>query len=161
MMGHEGESVNESVREAEKTLRMIAALPAPAGIEERVHNRLKNSQRSVVRWPGASARGGWSQSAWFRGAAAAAIVVVVAGGGWGIYSKTQPTAPQGIVLPRVGAPGGFSGANAVRTPKTLQGPVLHHESVKPKATEKKQKVAAKTQKPTAAQAAAPAAAPGK
>ena len=154
-MMHEGESLHKAVSEAEKTLRRIATLPAPAGIEERVQARLKNQRNSVVLWPGANARGGWAQRSWFRGAAAAAIVAVVAGGGWGIYSKTQPAPAQGIALPHVGAPGGFSGANAIRMPKTLQGPVLHPGKNAKQKTAEKQKSGAKLPKPAATQAIDP------
>jgi hypothetical protein len=62
-----------------------------------------------------------------RSAAAAAIVFVVAGGGWGIYSRVQkPQSATVIVMPHPGAPGGFSNAGAMHTPKTLNGPVVAH-----------------------------------
>jgi hypothetical protein len=65
-------------------------------------------------------------SNWMRGAAAAAIVFVVAGGGWGVYSRVQkPQAAKVITMPvRGSAPGGFSNAGAMRTPNTLNGPVV-------------------------------------
>ena len=61
-----------------------------------------------------------------RSAAAAAIVFVVVGGGWGVYSRVQQQQPARVIImpPRVVAPGGFSGANAIRTPNTLNGPLL-------------------------------------
>jgi hypothetical protein len=61
-----------------------------------------------------------------RSAAAAAIVFVVVGGGWGVYSRVQqPQAAKVITMPaRVAAPGGFSNAGAMRTPNTLNGPVV-------------------------------------
>jgi len=61
-----------------------------------------------------------------RSAAAAAIVFVVAGGGWGVYSRVQqPQAARVTVMPpRLAAPGSFSSAAAIRTPKTLDGPVV-------------------------------------
>jgi hypothetical protein len=114
--------------EAEETLRMIAQLRAPEGIEERVKAAIKSAPRAgaVVSWPGRSSAGPeWRQSGWFRGAAAAAIVAVVVGGGWEISSRFQPAAaPQAIAMPRVVSPGGFSNANAIRTPQTLNGPVI-------------------------------------
>jgi hypothetical protein len=63
-----------------------------------------------------------------RSAAAAAIVCVVVGGGWGVYSRVQPAqTPKAVAMPpRVAAPGGFSSAGAMRTPQTLDGPVLAH-----------------------------------
>jgi hypothetical protein len=109
--------------EAEATLRVIAGLPAPAGLEDRVKARLERqpagSLARVLEWPARS----WVRSALARGAAAAAIVAVVAGGSWGVYSRVQPRqAP--IAIPHVGGAGGFSSANAVRTPKTLDVPTV-------------------------------------
>ena len=118
---------------ADETLRLIANLPAPAGIEGRVHAALRDPSHRralsagmdhsgrVLTWP-ASIR---PQSGWMRTAAAAAIVFVVAGGGWGIYSRVQQNHPSKvIVMPRIVEPSGFSGAGAIRTPQTLPGPVV-------------------------------------
>jgi hypothetical protein len=113
---------------AEETLRIVAVLPAPAGLEDRVHAALRNAPRRgrVLAWPEALR----PQSGWMRTAAAAAIVFVVAGGGWGVYTRVEQNRPgklpgKVIVMPRLGAPGGFSGANAVRTPQTLTGPIVN------------------------------------
>ena len=112
---------------AEETLRLIASLPAPAGLEERVHTALDAAppRGRVLAWP----RTLRPERGWMRGAAAAAIVFVVAGGGWGVYSRVeQPRLDQTgpakvIVMPmRIPVTGGFSGAGAVRTPQTLPGP---------------------------------------
>jgi hypothetical protein len=125
----------------EETLRLLARLPAPEGIEERVQAGLReaslragshtasgeaasgsavSSKARILQWP----RVGRLESAWARTAAAAAIVFVVAGGGWCISSRIQPVQPQAAVaLPRVAAHGGFSSAGAMRTPQTLNGPV--------------------------------------
>ncbi len=105
------------------TLRLIANLPAPEGIQDRVHARLRSAPRTarILEWPAALR----SDSAWMRSAAAAAIAFVVVGGGWGVYSRVQPN--KVIAMPpHVAAPGGFSNAGAMRTPKTLNGPVLEH-----------------------------------
>jgi hypothetical protein len=60
-----------------------------------------------------------------RSAAAAAIVFVVAGGGWGIYSRVQqPHSAKVIVIPHGPAPGEFTNSGAMRTPKTLNGPIV-------------------------------------
>ncbi len=112
----------------EETLRLIAHLPAPEGLAERVQAGLRASALAgprasrVLTWP-AGLRPG---SEWMRSAAAAAIVFVVVGGGWGVYSRVQQQQPARVITmpPRVVAPGGFSGANAMRTPNTLHGPVL-------------------------------------
>jgi hypothetical protein len=66
---------------------------------------------------------------WMRAAAAAAIVAVVVGGGWGISSRFQPAQPSSaIAVPQRGAgqTQGFSSAGAMRTPQTLNGPVVAH-----------------------------------
>ena len=113
----------------EDTLHLIAKLPAPAGIEDRIHAGLLAHARTARRagrllaWP-ATAR---VASGWMRSAAAAAIVFVVAGGGWGIYSRVQqPHSAKVIVTPHGPAPGEFTNSGAMRTPKTLQAPVLAH-----------------------------------
>jgi hypothetical protein len=111
---------------AEATLRLIARLPAPKGLEDRVLAGLKSAPRSgrILYWPAMQQ----ATRGWMRGAAAAAIVFVVAGGGWGIYTHVQPAQPAGaIVMPsHAGAAGGFSSAGAMRTPQTLNGPVVAH-----------------------------------
>ena len=122
------DSVSASVfTPAEETLRLIANLPAPDGLEDRVHAALNAVPRRsrVLAWPRALR----AESGWMRGAAAAAIVFVVAGGGWGVYSRVQSTQvaqnqpAKVIVMPaRTPVSGGFSGAGAMRTPVTLPGP---------------------------------------
>jgi hypothetical protein len=114
----------------EDTLRLIAGLPAPDGLKDRVHSRLRTAPRAagLLPWPITPLMGYRFHSPAFRTAAAAAIVCVVAGGGWQIFSHVQ-TAPQpnAIVQPaRIGNSGGFSNAGAMRTPDTLDRPVLKH-----------------------------------
>jgi hypothetical protein len=74
----------------EDTLRLIAHLPLPEGLVDRVqaslhsHPQLASHSPRVVSWPGAFMHGnGWRHHSLMRAAAAAAIVVVVAGGGGG------------------------------------------------------------------------------
>jgi hypothetical protein len=109
---------------AEATLRLIARLPAPEGLEDRVHARLAADLRKgrILAWPTTLK----ADSGWMRTAAAAAIVFVVAGGGWGIYSRIpQPPSAKTILLqPRGPVQGGFSSSGAMRTPQTLNGPLL-------------------------------------
>jgi hypothetical protein len=124
-------------------LHLIAILPAPEGLEDRVNANLHTAQQSaprkgrVLAWPTTL----WLGGDWMRSAAAAAIVIVVAGGGWGIYSHVQPA--RGIAAPpRVAAPAGFSSAGAMRTPNTLNGPVAPQP-----ATTKPQPVKSPAKKP--------------
>src|ERR1700678_538309 len=112
---------DSGIGEAEATLHLIASLPAPEGLADRVQAVLHAAPRRarVLAWPVAPA------GEWLRAAAAAAIVFVVAGGGWGIYAHVQPgQAVRGIAGPRVGASGGFSEGGAVRRPQTLVGPTV-------------------------------------
>lgn len=119
-------SNNVGPGEADSTLRLIAGLAAPVGLEDRVKAGLRRGSvrrtAELREWP-LDVRRGWMQSTWMRGAAAAVIVGVVAGGSWGVYSRVQPRQAQ-IAIPRVGASSGFSSANAVRTPKTLDVPTV-------------------------------------
>lgn len=125
-------SPNRDSNTGEDTLRMIANLPAPAGLADRIKTGLASAPQSgrVLMWRGPlRPAGGWMYSTLARGAAAAAIVGVVAGGGWRIYSHVQP-APSAdlIVVPAPATPqgNGFSSAGAKRVPETLQGPLLKH-----------------------------------
>jgi hypothetical protein len=108
----------------EATLRLIATVPAPEGLEDRVQASLAAASRTarVLPWPVALR----PNHSWMRAAAAAAIVFVVVGGGWGVYSRVQPGSQAGgrVVPIRVASPAsGFSSAGAMRTPQTLNGPV--------------------------------------
>jgi len=159
-----GFSKDSGAGAAERTLRLIASLPVPEGLEDRVHAGLAAAPRRgrVLAWPGMRTQA----SGWVRGAAAAAIVFVVAGGGWGIYSRVQPSQPaRVIVMPaRAAAPGGFSGAGAMRTPQTLNLPVVAHPvaTAGPKAKVPAKIAATKTQNtksPVVDKTSAPPAAP--
>ena len=112
---------------AEDTLRMIATLPAPVGLEDRVKAGLRSAPKTatVIAWPFASAST-WMRSAGARGAAAAAIVLAIAGGGWGVYSHIQVApVPSALVDPQLpGSSGRFSTAGAMHIPQTVQGPVI-------------------------------------
>jgi hypothetical protein len=117
-------------RAAEETLRLIASLPGPEGLEDRVKTALSTASRRgrILHWPAGAgpAGGGWIHRTGARWAAAAAIVAIVAGGGWGVYSHVQPApTSKAIAMPRVTVPGGFSNAGAMRTPQTLNGTVLN------------------------------------
>lgn len=120
---------NNGASEAEKTLRVIATLPAPEGIEERVKAGLHAAplRADVIRWPTALGyRDGWMHYGALRAAAAAAIVVAVVGGGWEVYSHIQVApAPAAVATPQpISGQGGLSTAAARRTPQTLEGPVV-------------------------------------
>jgi hypothetical protein len=118
---------NAVVIDAEQSLRLIASLPAPVGIEDRVKSGLRGSplQTGVIAWPLSSPnRAGWAQVSYLRAAAAAAIVFVVAGVSWGVHARFGPApAPAAEAVPqRIDGSGGLSPAGAKRTPKTVEGP---------------------------------------
>ena len=125
---HYDSSNNSDAASGEDTLRLIATLPVPGGLEDRVKSRLKDAPSSgrLLLWPSSFGSGA---SSTVRAAAAAAIVFVVVGGGWGVYSHVKPAMESRvIVMPRQveGSrdAGSFSSAGAMRTPQTLNGPVL-------------------------------------
>jgi hypothetical protein len=127
----------------DKTLHLIARQPVPDGLEERVHAVVRAHLHSsaapqaaskaapvaapLLHWPPRfRPQSGWMHSAWMRAAAAAAIVALVLGGGWGILSRVQSAQPPAAAVqpPRSASSSGFSNAGAMRTPQTLNGPVV-------------------------------------
>jgi hypothetical protein len=137
-------SISGATHDAEATLRLIAALPSPEGLESRVIAGIRSAPRSgrVLGWPALLN----PSSSWLRTAAAAAIVFVVVGGGWGVYSRVQPNSA--IVAPPVaGAAVGFSKAGAVRVPQTVPAPVVVHpapvKAIQPQAAEQANKARGK------------------
>jgi len=129
-----GSGPNSGPNSGDDTLRLIAGLPAPAGLEERVHKALRAAPRSgrILAWPAGFRAKTALESNWMRAAAAAAIVFVVVGGGWGVYSRVQPgQAGKVVVMPqRMPSSGGFSGAGAIRTPATIPGPKVTDQGTK-------------------------------
>lgn len=114
-------SSDAALKSLDATLHLLATLPAPAGLEDRVFAGMVAVPRKarVLEWPQPL----YSRD-WVRGIAAAAIVLVVGGGGWGLYSHVKPGEPAQVVTgPRTTfQPGGFSSAEMIRRPQTLNGP---------------------------------------
>ena len=106
----------------EETLRLLANIPVPEGLADRVQAGLLATPRQarVLAWPTVLSL----SSNWMRATAAVAVAAVVAGGGWGVYSRVQLASPsRAIVMPsHLAAPGSFCNAGAMRTPQTLNGP---------------------------------------
>lgn len=140
-LGTKSISIAEAASDAEATLRLIASLPAPEGLEKRVIAGVRSAPRSgrLLNWPDLLN----PTEDWLRSAAAAAIVFVIVGGGWGVYSRVQPIsaiAPP----PLTGAVGGFSNAGAVRVPQTVPAPVVAKPApVQPSVAEPAKKVRSK------------------
>ena len=132
-----GMGLNLEPGEADATLRLVAKLPAPDGLAERVRGGLRgaHASRRVLSWPAEREPASEWRSYWMRGTAAAAIVCVVAGGALRIGQISSRTAlgnggnAAAAAAPvRVRPAGGFSSANAVHVPDTLNGPVLKHKA---------------------------------
>jgi len=110
-------------REAEETLRMVAELPPPSELTDRVHQRLSHAR---VLLPRRRFWSFWLPAQRLQFAGAAVLVVVFAGSTWSVYySKNShakngtPTGVAGPQSPASPAPGGFSTAGAERRPATL------------------------------------------
>jgi len=121
-------SLREDTGPGEDTLRLIANLPVPEGLADRVKANLRMAPAAgkILMWriPLIPARG-WMYTSLARGAAAAAIVCIVAGGGWRIYSHVQPGPSANVIVmptPATPAGSGFSTSNATRVPDTLAHP---------------------------------------
>jgi hypothetical protein len=119
---HNSMASDPGLSPAEETLRLVASVPAPEGLEERVQAALRAAPRTarVLTWPKVFR----PENNWMRATAAAAIVFVVAGGGWGVYTRVERNQPAKVIVmpPRAPEGGGFSGAGAIRVPQTLPGP---------------------------------------
>ena len=121
-------------RSVDETLSLIARMPVPEGLEERVKAglQLAEKQGRVLGWPSEqraenrSVQGGWMRAGWARGAAAAAIALAVVGGGWGIYARVEPAQSAKIgPVPAAKQGGTFSEAGAMRRPQTVVGPTVN------------------------------------
>ena len=122
----------------EETLRLIARLSAPEGLEERVQAGLRavSPKARILRWPDAlRLENVWMQNL-LRASAAAAIAALVIGGCWSISTRYQPAQPTSAVAAplRGNAQGGFSSAGAMRT--TLNGPIVTHPAISAPETDK-------------------------
>ena len=120
-LGSNSNSAAQAAHEVDATLRLLATLPVPEGLEKRVIAGVHSAPRAdrVLSWPGALI----PTENWLRSAAAAAIVFVIIGGGWGVYSRVQTI--NAVATPQAtGASGAFSNAGAVRVPQTVPAPAV-------------------------------------
>ena len=119
---------DEPGHEADETLRLLAELPEPDGLTDRVHQRLTHAQVTPER------RGFWSlwmPAQRFQFAAAGVLVVAVAGSMWSLHRSHPPATgaqsapaavPAAASARQGGSPadaGGFHSAGAERVPPTL------------------------------------------
>lgn len=133
-------------RSLDETLRMIARVSAPDGMEDRIRCRIASRDGAaesssgkaerVLLWPrspraqSAGARGTGFRERWVRGAAAAAIAAAIAGAGWGVYMRVQQAAAANVAAAPRTQPadasrnGVFRESGAIRRPQTLTKPVV-------------------------------------
>ena len=131
-------SDDAALKSLDATLHLLGTLRAPAGLEDRVFAGIMAAPRKsrVLEWPQPL-----YLRDWVRGIAAALIVLAVGGGGWGLYSHVKPSEPaRAVTAPQtVFQPGGFSSAEMIRRPQTLNGPPVKKvepaEAAKAKAAE--------------------------
>ena len=121
---------HESGHEADETLRLLAGLPEPAGLTDRVHRRLASAQEAMP-----ERRGFWSlwmPARRLQFAGAAVLALAVAGSMWSVYRSHPQTAggqAAGAHATPVANPAGqgsspasgdgFHSAGAERVPPTL------------------------------------------
>lgn len=144
------------------TLRLIAHVPVPDGIEDRVHAVLSLAPRhtQILAWPAALDAPAYWAGGWMRAAAAAAIVFVVAGGGWGVYTHVERPGARAVTIPAAqpATGGAFSSAGAMRTPDTVKGPMVVQPAAAPHKATARRKM---SPRPAAPGAVHPADAPVK
>jgi hypothetical protein len=120
--------------EAEQTLRLLAELPPPSELTDRVHRRLSHAQASLPRrrfWAL------WMPAQRLQFVGAALLVVVFAGSTWGVYhakdghakgtqgalpapqNTASPVSPASPISPASPGAGGFGSAGTERRPSTL------------------------------------------
>jgi len=147
------ESRTENRSHAEETLRLLAELPPPADLTDRVHHILAREQAKPIR------RGFWSlwmPAQRLQYAAAAVLVVAVAGSTWSVYhshpqagQKAGANTPVAPVVHHDASSGGFSTAGAERVPPSLN-------PIKVPPAPKKKPDASKKAKPSPKKLATPA-----
>ena len=149
------ESKSPGKSSAEETLRLLAELPPPADLTDRVHHRLAREQAKPIR------RGFWAlwlPSQRLQFAAAAVLVVAVAGSTWTVYHSHPQAGPKAGANTQVtpalhpdASSGGFGTAGAELVPPTLN-------PIKVPPAPKKKPSASKTGKPSPKKLATPTAA---
>lgn len=111
--------------EFEQTLKLVAELPAPERLAERVKAELSAPARGrLLAWPVQ----GSQRTLWLRAAIAAGLLVAVAAGGVTAYRWVAPASTAHSAPARPAAQQNFSTAGAMRTPHTVNGPAALPEA---------------------------------
>jgi hypothetical protein len=111
----------ESSPEPEHTLRLVAELPPPSELTDRVHQRLSDAR---TLHPHRRFWSFWMPAQRLQFVGAALLVVAFAGSTWSVYhakggAPTRIPAPQNPPSPASPMTGGFGSAGAERHPSTL------------------------------------------
>ncbi len=114
--------------EPEETLRLLATLPPPAHLEDRVHQRIAAARLAEPSNP-RSIWSLWQPARRLQFAAAALLAIAVAISTWNVYHhpprpNADPVARQPVTVPQPGAPqtpaSAFQTSGAERHPSTLK-----------------------------------------
>ena len=119
-------------READETLRLLAGLPEPAGLKDRVHRRLALAQNAQAMPERRSFWSLWMPARRLQFAGAAVLALAVAGSMWSVY-RSHPQSAGGQAAGAHATPAanpagqgsspaggdGFHSAGAERVPPTL------------------------------------------
>jgi hypothetical protein len=116
---YQSDTHHESGSEAEETLRLLARLPAPEGLNDRIHSRLEMTTRPARRSFLASIWSLWMPAQRLQFAGAALLVLAVAGSTWSVY-HTSNRAGNVTPVPPAGPSTSFGSAGAERVPQTLK-----------------------------------------
>jgi hypothetical protein len=116
---HNPNALPHSDHEPDETLRRVATLPPPVGLEDRVHHRLRSEQSTL---PARSIWSLWMPARRLQFAGAAMLVLALAGSTWRLY-HTKNGAVVIQPAPQTSSPAtpgnSFGSAGAERHPSTL------------------------------------------
>jgi hypothetical protein len=108
------------VNEGLETLRLLAEMPAPAGLEDRVHRRISAAHEARKQRSFWSL---WKPAQRLQFAGAAVLMVVIGASSWTVFRGRVVTETPGQPAPASPAPvspaGGFAPAGAERRPSTV------------------------------------------
>jgi len=132
--------MSDELRQIDETLHLLAQAEIPAGLEVRLKANLRKAASEprpakVLSWPqsGNAAIANVASSAfgWHRAVAAIFLAAAILGCAWSVLwqQKTRSASiEQSHPMVRPLPAGGFSNAGAMRTPRTLEGPMAGPEA---------------------------------
>ena len=129
--------MSDELRQVDESLRLLSQVELPAGLEDRLRAGLRLAvtepgSARILSWPTKTGKRVVRSMAWRRAAAAIFLAAAILGCAWSVLwqqksrsASIQQNHPMVRPLPA----GGFSNAGAMRTPKTLDGPIANPQSM--------------------------------